>query len=84
MQTFSELIDKIGPAQLGRIIGVTTEHAAAMKRRNSIPASYWPALVNECAGREGLEAVNLELLADLAKHRRNGAASSQLSSEHAA
>ena len=34
-----------GPAQVGRIIGVPTEHAASMRRRGSIPVAYWPNLL---------------------------------------
>lgn len=34
-----------GPSKVGQAIGVSTEHAAAMKRRGSIPVGYWPALI---------------------------------------
>ena len=34
-----------GPSEVGRIIGRSTEHAAAMKRRKSIPVRYWSKLV---------------------------------------
>ena len=36
-----------GPAAVGRAIGVTTEHAASMRRRGSIPVGYWPDLLSE-------------------------------------
>ena len=39
-----------GAAEVGRTIGVTTEHAAGMARRGSIPVVYWPKLV--AAARE--------------------------------
>ena len=51
MGTVAELFDAFdGPANVGRAIGVTTEHAAAMKRRQSIPVPYWPKLI--AAARE--------------------------------
>ncbi len=34
-----------GPSEVGRIIGKSTEHAAAMKRRKSIPVRYWSKLM---------------------------------------
>lgn len=34
-----------GPSEVGRIIGKSTEHAAAMKRRKSIPVRYWSRLM---------------------------------------
>jgi len=64
MNTFSELFDELdGPANVGRIIGVSTEHAAIMRRRNSIPAKYWDRLVH------GSRAVSYDLLASLAAKR---------------
>jgi hypothetical protein len=39
-----------GPAKVGQAIRVSTEHAASMKRRNSIPVGYWPLLI--AAARE--------------------------------
>lgn len=34
-----------GPASLAKVMGVTTEHASAMRRRRSIPVKYWPAIL---------------------------------------
>lgn len=34
-----------GPANVGRAIGKRTEHAVQMRRRGSIPVTYWPALI---------------------------------------
>jgi hypothetical protein len=34
-----------GPSAVGRVIGKSTEHAASMRRRGSIPVDYWPALI---------------------------------------
>ena len=43
VQTIFDAFD--GPANLGRVIGVSTEHASTMRRRQSIPVRYWPAIV---------------------------------------
>lgn len=46
MSTVSAIFERFdGPANVGRAIGKPTEHAAAMKRRGSIPVRYWPALM---------------------------------------
>lgn len=50
-----------GPARVGRAIGKSTEHAAAMRRRSSVPTDYWAVLV-EWAKGEGLEAVTFDTL----------------------
>ena len=51
METIAAVFDAFdGPAELGRAIGTTTEHAAGMRRRNSIPVTYWPKLI--AAARE--------------------------------
>ena len=51
------------------MIGVTTEHATAMKRRGSIPAAYWPRLIGAAADG-GIEGVTYEVLAELAAKRK--------------
>lgn len=56
-------------ANFARDLGITVEHAAAMKRRNSIPAAHWRAVVAGAEAR-GIEGVTLELLADLAADGR--------------
>lgn len=50
-----------GPARVGRAIGKSTEHAAAMKRRSSVPTDYWHDLV-EWAKGQGLEGVTFDVL----------------------
>jgi hypothetical protein len=51
METLPALFTAFGgPAKVGQAIGVSTEHAASMKRRNSIPVGYWPQLI--AAARE--------------------------------
>lgn len=54
MQTVDAIFDALGgPAEIGRIIGKSTEHASSMKRRGSIPVDYWPRLA-EAAFERGL------------------------------
>lgn len=59
-------------ANFAKDIQVTTEHAAAMKRRNSVPARHWETLVAN-AERRGIE-LSLEMLAALAARRQNSEA----------
>jgi hypothetical protein len=64
MNTLNDLFtDFGGPAKVGQAIGVSTEHAAAMKRRRSIPSRYWLALVSS-AQSHGLE-LSVEQIARL-------------------
>ncbi len=44
-----------GAAEVGRVIGVTTEHAGSMRRRGKIPVRYWPALL------KGLQSKGIEV-----------------------
>lgn len=53
-----------GAAQVGRTLGVTTEHAAGMVRRGSIPVAYWPKLV-VAAQKRGLSWITYETLTHL-------------------
>lgn len=69
MKTVHDLFARLGgPAKVGRIMGVTTEHATAMRRRLSIPPEYWPALVSHAADEPELASLTLEALTDM--HRR--------------
>lgn len=72
-QTFTDLIGLWGKktpvAEFARDIGVTTEHAASMKRRDSVPAAHWNEVIAG-AERRGLDGITLELLADLAARRK--------------
>jgi hypothetical protein len=62
MTTFASIFDAFGgPAALGRALGISTEHAVQMRRRNSIPPEHWPALV-EAARRDGVAGVTTEAL----------------------
>ncbi len=61
-----------GPANFGRAIGVSTEHAAQMRRRRSIPADYWPRLI-EAARERGIDGITFESLAEARPARRRKA-----------
>lgn len=50
-----------GPAEVGRAIGKTTEHAAAMQRRGRIPSAYWWDLAQDAKTR-GIAGVTYEAL----------------------
>lgn len=56
-------------ANFAKDIDVTTEHAAAMKRRDSVPARHWEALVAATARRN--IPITFETLAALAARRKN-------------
>lgn len=51
-----------GPAEVGRALGIPTEHAAQMKRRDSIPSRHWATLI-EAARTRGFQGVTYEALA---------------------
>jgi len=52
MKTIDDIFAAFGgPAAVGRAIGKSTEHAASMRRRRSIPVAYWPALIQRAAER---------------------------------
>jgi hypothetical protein len=51
-----------GPSKVGQAVGVSTEHAAAMKRRGSIPVAYWPALIATARERR-ISGITYEALA---------------------
>jgi hypothetical protein len=72
-----------GPAKLGAIVGVTTEHAAAMKRRRSIPPLYWPKLVAHAA-TNGIAGVTHESLTVLHIREREARARDRAHAEVAA
>jgi hypothetical protein len=41
-----------GAAEVGRILGKSTEHAVQMRRRDSIPPRYWPTLIDAAQKRK--------------------------------
>ena len=70
MQTLDAIFIAFGgPASVGRAIGVSTEHAASMKRRGSIPVDYWPALIRAANERE-IHDITYESLTLLHASRR--------------
>lgn len=65
MKTIEDVFEAFGgPAKVGQAIGVSTEHASAMKRRRSIPDIYRPALVAKARERRiaGITYESLTLL----------------------
>jgi hypothetical protein len=62
IDSVDKLFDTLGgPAKVGSIIGKSTEHAASMRRRGSIPVDYWPPLVAAAASRK-VEGLTFEAL----------------------
>ncbi|MDQ0320011.1 hypothetical protein QO002_002149 [Pararhizobium capsulatum DSM 1112] len=81
MNTVSDIFDVFGGnAAVARILGVGASTASEMKRRESIPVEYWPALVDE-AKKIDREDVSLERIAIVmaeAGARRRSAKSSEV------
>lgn len=66
MNSFSDIIAAFGGVVPFReAMGLPYVNASQMKQRDSIPAGYWPKVVDEAA-RLGIEGVTLETLAKLA------------------
>lgn len=62
MKTIDDIFAEFGgPAAVGRVIGKSTEHAASMRRRRSIPVAYWPSLIRHAEER-GLDWLTPEQL----------------------
>jgi hypothetical protein len=69
MRTLDDLYSTFGGAAvIGRIIDKPVEHAAAMRRRGSIPVEYWPALLSS-AKANGIRLTSDMLMAMHAKGR---------------
>lgn len=69
MQTLEDVFREFGgPSKVGQALGISTEHAAAMKRRKSIPPRYWAALVR-VAKERGLP-VSYDALAEIHAQER--------------
>lgn len=63
MKTVSDIFDLFGGnAAVARVLNVIPSTASEMKRRESVPVEYWPALVDE-AKRIGRSDVTLEAIA---------------------
>lgn len=66
MQSFSDIITAYGGVVPFRdAMGLPDVNARQMKQRDSIPAGYWPRVV-ETAAEAKIDGVTLELLARLA------------------
>lgn len=63
LETWDQVFEACGgAAEIGRAVGVSTEHAAAMRRRGRIPSRYWMDLVRDAKAR-GVIPVTYEALA---------------------
>lgn len=63
---FASVIDLFGGAQaFGAAIGIQASHARTMKARNSIPADYWPGVVEAARRAAPPLDVTFELLSQL-------------------
>jgi hypothetical protein len=61
--TISDIFDLFGgPAEFARQFGLTTEHATLMRRRNSIPVTYWKMVVDHARKTRGLKRITWESL----------------------
>ena len=66
-QSVSELIElwpEPRTTNFGKDIGVTVEHAATIKRRNSIPVRFWPKVL-EGARERDIQGVSYEVLVSI-------------------
>lgn len=64
MMTVDDIFHLLGgPAEVGRIIGKSTEHAASMRRRGSVPVRYWAAIIDASAQRNVSEITHAALVA---------------------
>jgi hypothetical protein len=69
MLSFAEIIDQFGGgAAFGRAIGISDGHARVMKARDSIPAEYWPTVVEQ-ADIRGIGGIDHETLTNLYARR---------------
>jgi hypothetical protein len=67
MNSFSDIIAAFGGVVPFRdAMGLPDVNARQMKQRDSIPAGYWPRVVDEAAKRS-LDGVTLEALAEIAR-----------------
>lgn len=63
MQNVGDIFELFGGnAAVARVLNVGPSTASEMKRRESIPVEYWPALIDE-ARRLGNEQLTLETIA---------------------
>jgi hypothetical protein len=71
MRTLDDVFDAFGgPAAVGRVLGKSTEHAASMRRRGSIPVEYWPVLLS-AAHKQNIDHLTYEALVLIHSRRMN-------------
>lgn len=73
-QTFRDLINQVGVRTLAAVIGASPKHVGIMRRRNSVPFDYWPALLS-AAPRIGLRGLTWDHL--IAMRKEGGCAVSR-------
>lgn len=62
MKTVTQIFDDIGgPAKVSKMLGLKPSTATEMKRRQSIPVTYWPDLVVGCR-EAGVKGVTYDVL----------------------
>jgi len=64
MESFREIIDAFGVANLATLFGVPKSHIRTMKVRNVIPPQYWRKIL-EAQKPNGATAIDLPMLDDL-------------------
>lgn len=71
MNSFDELIGLWPTAEaFAQDLGISGQHARAMKRRNNIDQKYWVGVV-EAAIKRGFSGVDYEVLARISAQKRN-------------
>lgn len=66
MQSISAIIDRFGGnTKFAEVIGKGPSTASEMRRRESIPPEYWPALIHAAKDR-GIAGVTAESLMEIA------------------
>jgi len=58
--TVAELIEKLTPAALGSVLGVSAQGISNMKQRGAIPPKHWPAVVALAKQDSDLSAFTVE------------------------
>ena len=77
MQSFSDVLQRWPDrASVAVDCGVTYGVVKQWERRDSVPAAYWPALL-EGARRRNIEGLTAEVLADLAAQSRDEKATAE-------
>lgn len=68
MKTFCTIIDTFGVPVVATILGLDESHVRTMKARDSIPAEYWGALLEE-ASRKNIRGLTWKTFKELRERR---------------